>query len=325
METIFDETGKSKNDRISSFARNFLFYLIYKKQILFFFDEHETIEYNSKEIKVRCKEMRSAIRIDNLNFAYGTQKIFSHFSLEIEEGKIVSIVGPNNCGKTTLMKLIGGFLPNKDAIVIGYSYLDNEHIKDSAKQIGVVLSDLDHKFLFEDVYQELAFPLENLQYSKEAIQDSIAKLSQELEMEDLLDKKINDLTKEEQQILFFAIALLHKPRILILDQPFSMMNKDRHQKLLNYLKQLNKRDHTTIVLATSNLEDCLIADEMIVLNHGEIYLRGAPLEVMKEDQKLIHLGLELPFMVDLSLKLQFYELLDDIILDMEGMVNTLWK
>lgn len=291
----------------------------------YFFDEHETIEYNSKEIKVRCKEMRSAIRIDNLNFAYGTQKIFSHFSLEIEEGKIVSIVGPNNCGKTTLMKLIGGFLPNKDAIVIGYSYLDNEHIKDSAKQIGVVLSDLDHKFLFEDVYQELAFPLENLQYSKEAIQDSIAKLSQELEMEDLLDKKINDLTKEEQQILFFAIALLHKPRILILDQPFSMMNKDRHQKLLNYLKQLNKRDHTTIVLATSNLEDCLIADEMIVLNHGEIYLRGAPLEVMKEDQKLIHLGLELPFMVDLSLKLQFYELLDDIILDMEGMVNTLWK
>lgn len=269
--------------------------------------------------------MRSAIRIDNLNFAYGTQKIFSHFSLEIEEGKIVSIVGPNNCGKTTLMKLIGGFLPNKDAIVIGYSYLDNEHIKDSAKQIGVVLSDLDHKFLFEDVYQELAFPLENLQYSKEAIQDSIAKLSQELEMEDLLDKKINDLTKEEQQILFFAIALLHKPRILILDQPFSMMNKDRHQKLLNYLKQLNKRDHTSIVLATSNLEDCLIADEMIVLNHGEIYLRGAPLEVMKEDQKLIHLGLELPFMVDLSLKLQFYELLDDIILDMEGMVNTLWK
>lgn len=64
---------------------------------------------------------------------------------------------------------------------------------------------------------------------------------------------------------------------------------------------------------------------MIVLNHGKIYLRGAPLEVMKEDQKLIHLGLELPFMVDLSLKLQFYELLDDIILDMEGMVNTLWK
>ena len=124
--------------------------------------------------------------------------------------------------------------------------------------IKVVLSDLDHKFLFEDVYQELAFPLENLQYSKEAIQNSIAKLSQELEMEDLLDKKINDLTKEEQQILFFAIALLHKPRILILDQPFSMMNKDRHQKLLNYLKQLNKRDHTTIVLATSNLEDCLM-------------------------------------------------------------------
>ena len=97
--------------------------------------------------------MRSAIRIDNLNFAYGTQKIFSHFSLEIEEGKIVSIVGPNNCGKTTLMKLIGGFLPNKDAIVIGYSYLDNEHIKDSAKQIGVVLSDLDNTpiMIFDEI------------------------------------------------------------------------------------------------------------------------------------------------------------------------------
>ena len=81
----------------------------------------------------------------------------------------------------------------------------------------------------------------------------------------------------------------------------------------------------TIILSTNNLEDTINTDYLYILDKGKIVVEGAPLTVLKEDTLINRLGLTLPFMVDLSLKLKFYELIDDIELDMEALVNKLWK
>ena len=80
-----------------------------------------------------------------------------------------------------------------------------------------------------------------------------------------------------------------------------------------------------MILTTINLEDTLEADYLYIINNGNVVVEGRPLVVLKEESLIKKLGLSMPFMVDLSLKLEFYEVVDDIELDLDRMVNTLWK
>ena len=104
-----------------------------------------------------------------------------------------------------------------------------------------------------------------------------------------------------------------------------MMNKKTKEKIISILKHRVKKDQLTVILTTMNLEDILDSNYTYVLNQGNIVMEGVPLNILKEEKLLSQVGLELPFMIDLSLKLKFYELIKEIITDMDGMVNTLWK
>lgn len=269
--------------------------------------------------------MNEIIRIQDLNFSYGRKKVFSSFSMSIKKGSFVAVVGPNKSGKTTLTKLIAGLLPSKDSIVLKHQYLDSKEIKDTASTIGIVLSDVENGFFKEEVYQELAFPLENLHYPKGKIEKRIKEVCAFLGIENLLDKRTSRLTSSEKKKIFFALSLLHRPKLLLLDNPFAGFTEEEREKYLHILKELNEKEKMTILLFSNNLKDALESSYLYILNDGKIMVEGSPLLVMQEEKILNQIGLELPFMVDLSLKLQFYEVFDHMELDMDRMVNTLWK
>ena len=269
--------------------------------------------------------MANILEIKNLNYKYDNTTIFNNFNLSIKEGSYVSIAGNNTSGKTTLIKLIAGILPSKNSITIGYSYVSNNRIHDHSKDLGIVFGNSVNSFLFEDVYKEMAFPLENLNVPQEKMENRIITLSRMFGISKLLDKKTSDLTNSERQEVLLILALLHKPKILLLDNCFSMMNKSTKEKIKTALKVYQKENNLTIVSTTSNLEDTIDSDYLYVINKGEVVVEGEPFLVYKEDVLLNRLGLSLPFMVDLSLKLEFYELLDKIETDVGRMVNTLWK
>ena len=88
---------------------------------------------------------------------------------------------------------------------------------------------------------------------------------------------------------------------------------------------LKKIGGMTVIISSNTLEISYLFDDIIILDKAKILLSGNPLEVLKEDSLLNKLGLNLPFMVDLSIKLKYYGLVDDIELDMNRMVNKLWK
>ena len=94
---------------------------------------------------------------------------------------------------------------------------------------------------------------------------------------------------------------------------------------MKLLREYQKKNNLTILQTTTDLEDVIDTDYLYIMNDGDIILEGEPLTVLKEDTLLNRLGLSIPFMVDLSLKLEFYELLDKIEVDVDRMVNTLWK
>ena len=121
------------------------------------------------------------------------------------------------------------------------------------------------------------------------------------------------------------ISLLHEPKILVLDNAFSMMNKKTKEKMKKALTDYKSKYNLTIILMSTNLEDALDTDYLYILNKGNIVVEGLPNVVVKEDTLLNRLGISLPFMVDLSLKLEFYELIDHVEMDINRLVNDLWK
>jgi len=269
--------------------------------------------------------MANILEIKNLNYRYGKTTIFKDFNLSVPEGSYIGIAGNNASGKTTLIKLISGILPSKNSVTIGYSFVDNNRIHDNSRRIGVVFGNSLNSFLFEDVYKEMAFPLENLNTPVEEIEKRIISMAKEFGINKLLDKKTIDLTNSERQEVQLVISLLHNPDILLLDNSFSMMNKETKKRIMNALKKYHDENRLTIVLTTTNLEDVIDTDYLYILNDGDFIIEGEPFEVFREDVILNKLGFSLPFMVDLSLKLEFYELVEGIETNLDRMVNTLWK
>lgn len=269
--------------------------------------------------------MANIIEVKKLNFSYDKTTIFKDFDFSVKEGTYISIAGNNTSGKTTLIKLISGILPSKNSITIGYSYVDNNRIQDHTKELGIVFGDKLNIFLFDDVYKEMAFPLENLNIEPSKIEKKIIELAKLFGISKLLDKKTIDLTKSEKQEVALVLSLLHQPKILLLDNPFSMMDTSTKNKIKEALRKYQIANNLTIILTTTSLEDTIDTDYLYIINDGDILIEGEPLTVLKEDTMLNHLGLYNSFMVDLSLKLKFYELIDNIELDINRMVDTLWK
>ena len=118
------------------------------------------------------------------------------------------------------------------------------------------------------------------------------------------------------------LELLHSPKILLLDQVFLELSEAQSKELISILRRIGG---ITVVATAQDLNLALEFDSLSILNNGTLCVKNSPLEVLKEDSKLNKVGLSLPFMVDLSLKLKYYDLVDDVILDIDRMVNELWK
>ena len=247
------------------------------------------------------------------------------FNLNIYEGEWLSIVGPSGSGKSTLAKILIGILDYKGKIVVDKLILTKENIMDIRKKITIVFDNPDNQFIGETVRDDLAFALENLNYSADDINKKIVDLAKKMHILDLLDLKPYQLSGGQKQKVALAASLIYDPEVIILDEALAMIDVTYKKELLDTLKQLNIEDKKTIIYISHDLEETLYSDRILVLNNGIKVMEGKTLDVLNQDSILNKLGLELPFMIDLSLKLKFYNLLDDIILDMDEMVVKLWK
>ncbi|HHW69166.1 MAG TPA: ATP-binding cassette domain-containing protein [Tenericutes bacterium] len=269
--------------------------------------------------------MRDIISIKNLSFKYDKTSIFDKFNLNIKRGSVTTILGANGSGKTTLLKLILGIYEFDGEIYIDNILLSKKTKKDIRKKIGVVFDKPENSFVSDIVIDDIVFSLENLNYSKEEIEDRINEISKLLNIDKLLYKRVNELSGGEKQLVAIASALSHNPEILIFDEAFSMLDLYTKEKIFEVIKDLHKKTNITIINITHSSNDCLYGDTIIVLDEGRLILKGDTKRVLEEEKMFEKLGLELPFMASLSIKLKYYGLVDEIILDMDEMVNKLWK
>ncbi len=265
--------------------------------------------------------MENGIEIKNLN--YGA--LFHDFQLKVKKGTFLSLIGRNGCGKSMLVKMILGFISVDATILVDGFALNKKNKKQIRKKIGVVFETPDRNFVAETPREDMIAFLRNIGYSQKEIQKQIEDFSKELEIQDLLDCSVSSLSGGEKQLVALATALLHKPSILLLDDAFSMLDGVKKEKMLKWIKKLNREKKVTVIQITNNMEDTLYGNEIAVIDNQKIILQGSKETVFQEERLLQQAGLELPFMASLSMKLKFYDLIDTVILDMDQMVNVLWK
>lgn len=169
------------------------------------------------------------------------------------------------------------------------------------------------------------YPLINLGYPKIIIERKIKKILEELRLESLYNKNIKDLDSSTKQLLLFIISLLHNPKVLLIDDSFLLLNNNYKKIIFNYLMKLKKNKDLTIVYFTSNMDNVLGSDYLYLLDNFKIIESGRPLTLLSDDKLFYESNLEVPFMVDLSTKLKMYGLIDNLYLDMEELVDKIWK
>ena len=256
--------------------------------------------------------MESVLRVENLKY----KDILKDVTFSLEEKTFNILVGPNGSGKTTLVNAIRGLIKYE-----GNIFLLNEIINEELyRQIGFFT---DENIVLEDnLINELIFALKNLGYDEEKAKKRIFNLTKKLDIIDLLFKTKDQLTNCEKTFVSFVFSIIHEPKILIVDNDLENLNLNYKTKILNYIRSQKK---ITILFITNNSEYFNQTDNLLFFSNGEIVLNCKFDELVKKEKNLLKCGSNLPFSVELSNKLIAYELINKIELDIEKMVNEIWK
>ena len=257
------------------------------------------------------------IDVKNLNFSYKDKKVLHNLNFNIKENTITTIIGNNGSGKSTLAKILVGLLQYEGTIKINNKLL-NKNIKEIRKEIGIVFENPDNQFVAETVFSDIAFTLENMKYNKKDIKKKIIDISNYLNIDNILNVEPNSLSGGKKQLVALASALVHDPKILILDEALTYVDGIEKENIYKLLKDL-KNKGMTIINITHDVEETLLSDNIILINNGTIEFDGK-----KEDFYKLK-DINLPFIVELSNKLMFYDLIDKVYYDMEELVGVLWK
>ncbi len=254
--------------------------------------------------------MSDIIKIENFKY----QNIFENLNISIKEHSFTAITGPNNCGKTTLIRILSRTIITDNNIKIRNCDINDYLIEEYSKLVQCVIP-------LEIVFHEYSVQDELLNYGN---QEEIDKIIAELKIRNLLKKNESNLTTKEIVLIQIIIALLKKPKILLLDNLEEFLKEDT-MKIITYLKKYQKDNDLTIVITTIHLDEIIDSDYIYIIKNGKVELEGKPNIIFEKDNIINKIGLNLPFCIDLSVKLKDYNLLNEIKLDNIGIINDIWK
>lgn len=254
--------------------------------------------------------MKDQIIIKDMFFQYDNKSIFSHFNLNIKRGDFITILGRNGSGKTTLACI-----------------LNHEIIPDGTIEIIDFLEKVsfDCELYCDTLKEELKYALMQRGFKKTKIDQMILDCCLKLGIKDLLDYSCHLLSPSQRALFLITRSLIIQPKIIVLDDILSILDPFSRKKVLMYLKKMNRQDKTTIINITTSSDDSLYGREIAFLSSEKLINRGITKKVLEREKSFKEIGIEYPFLPDLSLKLKYYGLLDEIIIKDSKMVDLLWK
>ncbi len=224
----------------------------------------------------------------NLCFSYDDIKVVDNISLDFEKGKFYSILGPNGCGKTTLLDLfIGHLKPDSGAIMLKDRSLSDFSRRDIAKRIALVSQDYSINFPFtvKESVMMGRHPYIS-RFSNPCIEDTkiVQEIMKKTGIENLKNRKITELSGGERQRCIFARALCQDTPLLLLDEAFSNMDIKHSLSLLDIVKNEIKTKNKTIISVFHDINVASMwSDYLIFMKNGQIAAFGNTRDAMTED------------------------------------------
>lgn len=207
-----------------------------------------------------------SIQVNHITKLYGTQKALDDVSFDVNEGEITGFLGPNGAGKSTMMKIITCYIPPTNGSVKVCGFDINENSIEVRQNVGYLP---EHNPLYLDMfvkeYLEFIGRLHQLKNIKERVKEMIELTGLQVEQ----NKKIGALSKGYRQRVGIAQALIHDPKVLILDEPTTGLDPNQLAEIRNLIKKIGKQK--TVMLSTHIMQEVeAICDKVIIINKGKI-------------------------------------------------------
>lgn len=233
------------------------------------------------------------------------QRAVNGISFSVEEGEFVAVVGHNGSGKSTIAKLMNGLLePDSGTVTVsGLDTKSNKDLFDIRKTVGVVFQNPDNQMVATIIEDDVAFGPENIGLPSEEIRSRVDWALKSVGMYEYREGTPFRLSGGQKQRVAIAGILAIKPRVIVLDESTSMLDPEGRAEVLKTIEKLNREEKMAVVMITHFMEEALLADRIVVMNEGKIYMQGGK-EIFRREEELKSIGLTVPLAVRVAHALQ---------------------
>ena len=256
-----------------------------------------------------------SIVIEHLNYVYMAggpyeTKALNDVNLTIGDGEFIGLIGHTGSGKSTLVQHLNGLvMPTSGRVLVdGMDLADKATDRRAIRQrVGLVFQYPENQLFEETVEKDIAFGPKNLGLDENEIarrvKDAMRRVA--LDYDALHDRSVFELSGGQMRRVAIAGVLAMEPQVLVLDEPCAGLDPRGREEILGLIKKLHEEAGTTIVMVSHSMDDVAsLAERVIVMNHGEVAMDGAPRDVFSCGEELRGMGLDVPQAVQLAQKLR---------------------
>lgn len=248
------------------------------------------------------------IKIDHLTHIFHKEstkqevKALDDVSLEIYEGEHIAVLGHNGCGKSTLAKHLNALLlPTAGIVEVDAVDTANEADLWTIRQtVGMVFQNPDNQLVATTVEEDVAFGPENMGMDPSLIRKRVEEALTTVGMSNYKEKGPHLLSGGQKQRVAIAGIIAMRPKYIVFDEPTAMLDPLGRREVMQTMQHLNQEEGLTIINITHFMEEAVLADRVIVMEHGRIVLSGTPKEVFTQVDLLKQMQLDVPPVAELA-------------------------
>jgi putative spermidine/putrescine transport system ATP-binding protein len=220
----------------------------------------------------------AGVEVNNLNLSFGSMKALDDVSLDFPDGRFFGLLGPSGSGKTTLLRAIAGFIfPESGSIRIGGEPVETVPVE--KRQIGMMFQNYA-LFPNMSVADNIGFGLKVLKFEAAEMKRRVGEALELVQLTGLGERRTHQLSGGQRQRVALARAIVTKPRVLLLDEPLSALDKALRVDMQIELKRIQREVGITTIFVTHDQEEALtLSDRIGILKDGRLVQQGAPREV----------------------------------------------
>ena len=279
--------------------------------------------------------MAPFLQIQNLSHVYSVGTPFEHTALEdvsltVERGEFIGIIGHTGSGKSTLMQHMNGLLkPTSGQILLdGVDiWTDKKTTRQARFRVGLVFQYPEYQLFEETVYKDIAFGPKNMKLDAKEVDRRVREAAGFVGLtEEQLKKSPFDLSGGQKRRVAIAGVIAMEPEILILDEPTAGLDPVGREEILRNIQDYRKAKNATIMMVSHSMNDMArLSDRLLVMNESRLVMDGTPDEVFRDAQALVEMGLDVPEVTQVFLRLRQLGLPVSPVYSMEQAVAELKK